>query len=406
MNHNPIRTLHIETAEDGTTGGSHRSLHDLVSGLVGLGVSPTVLFYEDNAFVPRLRDKGIDVRVWQRSRQEEVAAFGRLPSSMRLLPVVRHFLRRSRFLKDQAFDLIHLNNSPFTGHTDWLPAALTRGIPCVASMRGDATEPVTARQRAIFRFYSKVVPVSHYVSASPTCQAIGHPKVEVIPNGVDLDRLQVARLDATEVERTRRRLGVSVPQQFLAVMAGTIRRWKGQLNVVHALTHLRPHDLARLKLVFVGGWGPRDEGYVQEVRSLVREQGLSEHVQLLGHRRDVPQLFSAADVAIHNSTTHEPFGLVVVEALAMGTPVLAAKGGGPVEIIHRGGGLLHDPHQPQKLADHLSLTLNDPGLRIRLSEEAERVADRYSIENTRRRMARLYHSLLARPFPEELERSA
>ena len=401
MSLQPIRTLHIEAAEDGTSGGSHRSLHDLVTGLKPFGVVPTVFFNENNPFVERLGSRGIDVHVWEARRISERKSLSRLPSPLRLIPTVRFLLRRARFLKRNSFDIVHLNNSPHTGHTDWLPATLIRRIPCLASMRGDATLVPSPRQKVIFRAFSRVLPVSNYVAQSPTCRALPAERITVIPNGVDLERLRGASLSPTRRKELRSELGLRPPQDFLAVMAGTVRRWKGQLNAVRALAQLPEPDLNRLKLILAGGWGPSDESYVRRIRTLIEEEGLERHVTLVGHRKDIPELFIAADVAVHASTTPEPFGLVVVEAMATGTPVLAAAGGGPADILGEGGGLLHDPENPRELANRLSELMGDPSLQTRLSEEAYRIADTYSIERTRRKMARLYHELLSRPFPSD-----
>lgn len=396
----PIRSLHIEAAEDGTSGGSHRSLHDLVTGLKPFGIVPSVLFYQDNPFVGRLEDRGIGVHMWDRIRMKERQALKRLPSPWRLLPAARLVLRRARFLLKQSVDLVHLNNSPFVGYPDWLPASRICGIPCIASMRGDATASPTRRQTAIFRMYSRVVPVSQYVATSPTCKALGPERVTVIPNGIDLERLQAATRSDSEVQKTRRELGASSPQMILAVMAGTIRRWKGQLNVLKALTHLDRDDLQRLRLVFAGGWGPGDEGYVDEIKSLARTESVRHSVRFLGHRQDMPNLFAAADVAVHASTTPEPFGLVVAEALATGTPVVAARSGGPMEILSEGGGLLHDPGRPQDLANCLTAIVNRPELRNRLAREAQRVGRRFSIDRTRSEFAQLVQAIVG---PKVLE---
>lgn len=398
-----VRSLHIEAAEDETSGGSHRSLHDLVTGLERFGISPTVLFNQDNPFVGRLRTKGVDVHVWDRIRREERKALARLPSPLRLLPAAHLVLRRVRFLRKQSIDVVHLNNSPFAGYTDWLPASWILGIPCIASMRGDATGSPTRRQLKIFRGYARVIPVSQYVARSPTCRALGSERVAVIPNGVDLERLQAATNRSSDAKQLRRELGVSSPQMILAVMAGTIRRWKGQLNVLKALTHLDQDDLQRLKLVFAGGWGPGDQEYVDEIKSLARAESIRHSVRFLGHRQDVPNLFAAADVAVHASTTPEPFGLVVAEALATGTPVVAARSGGPMEILSEGGGMLHDPTRPEALANCLAELISRPELRIRLAREAHRVGSRFSIDRTRSEFARLFQTIVTPNIPGRVQ---
>lgn len=393
MRPQPIRTLHVEAAEDGTSGGSHRSLYDLVIGLSPAGFAPTVVFYEDNPFVLPLQEAGADVHIWDDIRKQERKVLGNTPKIFRFGPVARHIFRRIGFIRKHSIELVHLNNSPYVGYTDWLPAAMIRNISCLASMRGDATINPNPRQLAAFRRYSRIIPVSHYVAQSPTCMALEEDRVTVVVDGVDLERLRTAELSATEARQLRSALGVLPRHEVLAVMAGTIREWKGQLRVAEAVTYLPTEDARRLRLVFAGGWGPGDEPYVTKIRSLISREGLGETVELLGHRDDIPQLFSAADVAIHASTTEEPFGLVVVEALAMGTPVLAARGGGPSGILQQGGGLLHEPTRPRELAGHLSSMINSPVLRLRLSEEASVVAESYSIQRTREAMACVFRSL-------------
>jgi len=159
---------------------------------------------------------------------------------------------------------------------------------------------------------------------------------------------------------------------------------------------LLPESLrGRFRLFLAGGWGEEDHDYVEEVRAAIAEHGLAGHVALLGHREDVPEIFSAADVAIHASVIPEPFGLVVVEALGTTTPVLAANAGGPVEILTQGGGFLHDPHDPAELAGHLERLMTDPGLLQEKTREAASVASRFCIERTRGEMAAMFRQVAA-----------
>jgi glycosyltransferase involved in cell wall biosynthesis len=89
-----------------------------------------------------------------------------------------------------------------------------------------------------------------------------------------------------------------------------------------------------------------NERYVQRLHALVADGGLQERVSWLGEREDVPELVRALDILIAPSW-EEPFGRVLIEAMAMGVPVIATSVGGPAEIISDGrDGLLLAPRQP------------------------------------------------------------
>lgn len=390
----PIRTLHVEAAEDGTFGGSYRSLTDLVRGLPEQGVEPTVLFYTGNPLVEELRDAGVEVIVWDAPRRRERVLRNNAGRMRRYVDALGAIWRRRRLLASRPVDLVHLNNSPLTGFDDWLPAARSLGIPCVASKRDFSyTIPGPLASRAS-RFYARVIPVSRHVATSPVTTSLPEDRVQVIYNGIDLSRVPAPSDRAGVRSALRKELGIP-EHEFVAVMAGTIRWWKGQVQVVRAVAAL-PDDLRRrMKLLLAGGWGEDDQDYADEVKAAIQEHGLAGEVVMLGHRPDVLDLFCAADVAIHASVRPEPFGLVLVEALGTGTPVLAANAGGPVEILARGGGLLHDPQDPAQLAGCLQRLMTQPGLLEEKTREAEAAAGHFSIERTRDRMASMYRQVLA-----------
>jgi len=386
----PYRTLHVESAEDGTVGGSFRSLHDLVSGLHGPEFQPTVLFYQPNRFGAALEQAGIQVVDWQPVREAELRVRREGGRLRRKLAALASIARRRRLLQELGVELLHLNNSPHVGLDDWLPAARSLGIPCVASMRGDVHRAPSRSRRWLMNRYSRVVPVSRYV-ATGTGFLDAH-RVQVIQNGVDLGRIR-EEVDAIDRSELRLRLGVA-PDTFLAVMAGTIREWKGQDRAVEAVCGLPESLRERMILLLVGGWGPTDEPYVAGIRKRIAEAGLEERIRLLGERQDVPALFHAADVAIHASVVGEPFGLVVVEALATGTAVLGASVGGPPEILHDGGGLLHDPEDPEELGELLTTLIGRPERVDTLSAQAVKTAANFCVSRTREEFRGLFLDLL------------
>ncbi|MFZ0750034.1 MAG: glycosyltransferase family 4 protein, partial [Pyrinomonadaceae bacterium] len=112
-----------------------------------------------------------------------------------------------------------------------------------------------------------------------------------------------------------------------------------------------------------------------------QELGLSDRIQLLGARDDVPELLQAFDLAVVNSRA-EPFGLTVVEAMASGTSVLATAVDGIQEIVEHGQtGWFVSPGDHDELVAALSTLLSDPALRSRLATRAlKEVHQRFSAD--------------------------
>ncbi|MGH7460707.1 MAG: glycosyltransferase, partial [Longimicrobiales bacterium] len=220
------RILYVEANEDGTVGGSHQALFELVVNLDRSRFAPIVLFYQDNVFAARLRDRGIEVCLYDAVRAQE-RRIRQTRSRLRRLPEYAYtILRRLRFLRQYGIDLIHINNSPRIGDDDWLPAARLLGIACVASVRGDASGPVGGWvRRKLFLGFDHYLPVSQYIASSMSRVGVPSERMDLVYDGVDLTSLR------RRVQRSRDdvRRELSVPADgLLALMVGNIRHWKGQ----------------------------------------------------------------------------------------------------------------------------------------------------------------------------------
>jgi glycosyltransferase involved in cell wall biosynthesis len=184
-----------------------------------------------------------------------------------------------------------------------------------------------------------------------------HPKV--IHSGGDLRSLrQVA---------TREPFSVDPPT---VVCVGRLNRWKGQDVLVKALALLR--DQGRyLRCRLVGGAFATDGDVEASLVDLIEGLGLREQVQLMGDVADASVFMATADIAVVPSKIAEPFGKVVIEAMALGRPVVATAAGGPLEVIGNGkDGLLVPPDDEVALAAALSRLLDNPSWARSLGEAA------------------------------------
>ena len=118
-------------------------------------------------------------------------------------------------------------------------------------------------------------------------------------------------------------------------------------------------------------------------------------VLFLGSRQDVPDLVNAADLCLHASVMPEPFGLVLLEAMALGRTMIAARIGGPAEILTPDSGVLFDPTLPAELTAALSRLVADPAERARIGQAALRRVEEFSLERNVAGNVRVYRELLS-----------
>src|SRR5262249_50469273 len=131
-----------------------------------------------------------------------------------------------------------------------------------------------------------------------------------------------------------------------------------------------------LTCLVVGGVHREGTVYAEELRARVAAPDLAGHVLLLGARRDVAACLDAMDVAIHASVRPEPFGRVLIEAMALGRPVIAPAEGGPRVIVeHERTGLLIPPRDPAALAAAIERLIGDPALRASMGAAARARVD-------------------------------
>jgi glycosyltransferase involved in cell wall biosynthesis len=383
------RILFVESNEDGTTGGSHRIMADLVR-VLGPDFVPTVLFYQRNRVADELAAAGVDVRTWDAEREAERQAYRRANGGLATLQVLgRAVRRRADFLRAERIDLVHLNNSPFAATEDWLPSAWLAGVPVVAYAMGDAQRNPSARRRWLARRLAAILPLSRFVEEGMHLNRIAPERLHLAYPGVadlTLDGAAARTTYAAELDLD--------PARCWVVMVGNVREWKGQHVLLDALGRLPDDVRGRLAVLLVGEAGAADRAYKARLEALVAEHNLQEVVRFTGGRRDVPQLLAAADIAVHASVRPEPFGLVVLEAMRAGCAVLAANAGGPAEVLDDNCGRTHDPADPAQLAELLRTLVSDAGLRRQLGEGARRRVQDFSIDAHARSVEAVYQKVL------------
>jgi len=161
--------------------------------------------------------------------------------------------------------------------------------------------------------------------------------------------------------------------RFVIGMMGRIEHYKGQHLLLEALTVLRKQDL-HPAVVMAGA--VMDQVYFDKLIRQIQEQGLSENIKYIGITQELGKLMSCCDVVVL-TTYRETFGLVLAEAMRVGTAVIGSNAGGVPEIIrHNETGMLFEPGNPEQLATCLSDLQRNPTKRASLSKAGKAYADK------------------------------
>ncbi|MFQ5705718.1 MAG: glycosyltransferase family 4 protein [Gemmatimonadales bacterium] len=170
--------------------------------------------------------------------------------------------------------------------------------------------------------------------------------------------------DPAQRDSLRAALGTT-PDTTVILQVSRMEPWKGQLVHLQALGQLR--ELEHWVCWQVGGpQRAREQRYLADLEAHAERLGIAGRVEFLGQRGDTAALYGAADVFCQPNTGPEPFGIVFVEALYAGLPVVTSNFGGGAEIIDSSCGLLVPPNDPSALAAALRTLVTDHELRRRL----------------------------------------
>ena len=241
----------------------------------------------------------------------------------------------------------------------------------------------------------RVIAISDFVAEHAAhVYGVGPDRLRTIPRGVDLDIFDPARVGAERIASLARqwRLPDGLP---MVMLPGRLTRWKGGLDFIAAIAALGRRDICCL---LVGSEQRR--GFRRELEAAIEAHHLAGLFRIVEDCRDMPAAYMLADAVVSASSDPEGFGRVIVEAQAMGRPVVATDHGGARETIVPGmTGWLVPARDPAALAAAIGEALAlDPRRRSRLARDAQaHIAAHFTREAMCARTIAVYEELL---FPE------
>jgi glycosyltransferase involved in cell wall biosynthesis len=276
--------------------------------------------------------------------------------------------RLARLIRAERVDIVHAR-SRAPAWSAWLACQRT-GVSFVTTYHGAYGEelPFKRRYNEVMARGRIVIAASRYI-ADLVQQRHGVPeeRIRVIPRGVDPALFDPAIINGSRIARLAEawRLPDGVRP---VVLPGRLTAWKGHAVLLDAIARLGRRDVMA---VLVGAHQGRHR-YARLLEQHATRLGIADRLRLVGECDDMPAAFCLADVVVHASVKPEAFGRVVIEAQAMGRPVIASDLGGPVETVRHGEtGWRVPPGDPEALAAAIGVALDlGPEARLALGERA------------------------------------
>jgi glycosyltransferase involved in cell wall biosynthesis len=377
MRTGPVRILYFSSFANFRYGGQ-RSLYHLVCNLDGARFSPRVIVPSEDGLAEKLRARGVAVSPVDLPK----IAPGRALACWRALRRILSIIREGRF------DLIH-TDGPRNTLYGGIASALA-GIPLVWHIRSSDRDPY---DRLLYRLCSRLILVADALRGRFDF-ARGDGKFVTIHNGVDLDEFRAGESPASVLDRCGCRPGDIVIGCF-----GRVEPMKGQACLVEAVGKVTTRH-RNVRLLLCGEL--TDESYRERCEGISRRYGIADRVRFLGHRSDVAEVLSAADIVVLPSSSGEAFPRAVIEAMAMGRPVVATDVGGTREAIVEGvTGFVVPPGDPEALADRIGRLVEKEAMRAAMGQAARRRAEElFSIETNVRATEKLYGEMTNGAFAQ------
>lgn len=385
------RILFID--QSGQLGGAEICLLPLA---VRCSQQSEVLLLSDGPFRDRLHAEGVKVSVESDARIQGIKKDRMKFGALAALPGI---WRQVRMIAERAkpFDMVFLNTQKAL-----ILGAFGRalhGKPTVWHVHDIVSREHFGRLHLTLIKWAVKVGVDHVVansraSADALIELTGLPRsaVPVVHNGVDMTRFgDDADRASAVIEHRREALGLP-RDAFLVGLFGRFTHWKGQHVALDAIARVPDAHL-----VLVGDALFGETAYAQSLRTQAETLGIADRVHFAGFQHDVAAWMKAMDVIVHASIQPEPFGLVIIEAMAAGKPVIASNGGAVPEIVRHGeNGMIIEPGDASKLAVAINTLKREPEIAKRIAAQGHADAGQhFSIDRYLQQMTRVLFDIAA-----------
>jgi len=309
------------------------------------------------------------------------------------LTIYANISKLEKLIEEQGVDIVHARSRAPAWSAYY--ACRRTGTAFVTTFHGTYSVGTALKRlyNSVMTRGDRVIAISKFIAGHlKRMYGAQGDKIRVIHRGVDLDSFNPSLVSAERVVKLSQswRLEDGYP---VVMLPGRLTRWKGQAVFIEAIAALGRSDI---RCVLVGSDQGRT-GYRKELERLIEQNGLSSVVRIVDHCDDMPAAYMMADVVVSASTDPEAFGRVVVEAQALGRPVVAPDHGGACETIVDGQtGWLFPPGDKAALAEALraALDLDEDGRSAYAKRAVTSVSEHFSKDAMCEKTLNVYREVL------------
>jgi glycosyltransferase involved in cell wall biosynthesis len=260
-----------------------------------------------------------------------------------ILANMSYVIRLAHICRKNRVDVLHANNAAI----EPLWAARLLGIAIVSHLHGFVPLPMERSRRRSFQHVKAFVSISRAVTESAVKAGVDRARIHEIPNFV---------------ERAPQASPPPMPTELAIGIFGRVTHWKGQKEFLSAAMQVLPR-FPGLRVYIVGDASDGDPRYFDECREIARSSPFANQIEFTGLVTDVGAYYRKCTVVVHASIEPEPFGMVLIEAMAEARPVVASVLGAPPEFIQDGvEGYLVDPKDSEAMASRIISLLANPAV--------------------------------------------
>ena len=245
-------------------------------------------------------------------------------------------------------------------------------------------------QRLLRHRVCRYILISEYLANALSENGYPRERMTVIPNP-----FQQSHALGEPSSELRSQYGIEQTDKVFAIV-GRIVRWKGHVEFLNAAFNVI-QAVPDAKALIIGDFSDGDAAYQLLIQKMIDDSGYSDRIIMAGYIQDVGNMYSIMDVCVHTSIEPEPFGLVIIEAMANAVPVVASDLGAPKEIIEDGmNGYIVNPESTTQLADKIIQLLENDELREEMGGSGrEHVLQHYNDKDYAHKVEKLYAEVLA-----------
>ncbi len=295
--------------------------------------------------------------------------FGSLLSSLKdVIKKLPETFKYAIIIIKNKIDIVHTNHY-LTGDRPMLLAAIILRKKVISHNRGLYGPDLI--DRFLSKYIDQIISMSDFSTSVYVKGGVEEAKCKTIYDGID-----VLKYNPSNIKSEKITVGC----------IGRIEKWKGQQVLVEA-AEIIVKTISNIKFLLVG-----DGDNENELKNQIKSKGLEKYFEFTGHVKNVMDYMNQSTIIVHTSIEPEPFGMVIIEAMALEKPVIATSIGGPLEIIDNElDGLLIPPQNPSILAENIIRLIKDNHFRMQIGKKArEKVISKFNVRDYAKQIEMVY----------------